>query len=326
MKPHALTSSLFAFFVLIAFIEPSAAAQDYPSKPVRIIMSPPAGNGPDVVGRIVADHLSKIWGQQAVVINQPGAGGALAVRAAGTALPDGHNLYFAVSSNFIALPELQAKLPFDVARDFVPIGFVGEQPFVVGVSPRLGVDSLSDLIALSKRKPGEINLAVGGRGGLPHLTGEWLRRASGSDMTVIHYPGLPQALTDLMAGRVHVYIESLSALAGAIAGAQIKPLAVTSKQRLPNRPDLPTVAETIPEFAAMGWFALMAPPATPQTYALKVSNDLRTALARPGLLQRFLELGTYTRPMSPAELKDFIQTQKQIWRPVINELSLQTPK
>jgi tripartite-type tricarboxylate transporter receptor subunit TctC len=129
-----------------------------------------------------------------------------------------------------------------------------------------------------------------------------------------------------MAGRVHVYIESLSALAGAIAGAQIKPLAVTSKQRLPNRADLPTVAETIPEFAAMGWFALMAPPATPQIYALKVSNDLRTALARPGLLQRFLELGTYTRPMSPAELKDFIQQQQQIWRPVINELSLQTPK
>jgi tripartite-type tricarboxylate transporter receptor subunit TctC len=328
MKRRMMMSSLALLAALSAFaaIGSGANAQDYPAKSVKIIMSPPAGNGPDVIGRIVADHLTRLWGQQVVVINHPGASGALAVRAAGTSAPDGYTLYFAISSNFVALPELQATLAFDVARDFVPIGFVGEQPMVIGAGPALGVNSLPELFALTKSRPGEINLAVGAHGSLPHLTGEWLRSASGSDLTVIHYPSASQALTDLIGGRVHLHIESLSALAGAITGGQIKALAVTSGRRLPNRPDLPTAAETIPGFTAMGWFALMAPPGTPQAIARKASNDLRTVLARPELQQRLVELGTYVRPMSPAELTDFILSQQRLWKPVIAEVVLKTPK
>jgi tripartite-type tricarboxylate transporter receptor subunit TctC len=213
-----------------------------------------------------------------------------------------------------------------VARDFVPIGFVGESPMIIGASPSLGVDSLPELISLTKRRPGEINLAVLTRGGLPHLTGEWLRSASGADLTLIHYPGAPQALTDVMGGRVHLAIESLPAFSGAISGGSLKALAVASAQRLPNLPDLPTVAETIPGFIAIGWMALMAPPGTPDPIAHKVSDDLRAVLAQPDLKARFAELGTYVRPMAPGELKEFIRDQQRTWKPVIAGITLNTTR
>src|SRR5215510_1775406 len=204
----------------------SAHAQDYPNRPVKVIISITAGAGPDVITRVVGEHLGKLWGQQVVIENRPGAGGAIAVRAAGTSAPDGYTLYIAVASNFLALPEVLAKLPYDVARDFVPVGFVGAHPMVIGASAELGVNTLPELIALAKKRPGELNIGIATRGSLPHLTAEWLRMAAGIDVTIVHYPGAPQALTDLMGGRVHVVIESLATFAPAIAAGKLKALAV----------------------------------------------------------------------------------------------------
>lgn len=311
---------------LLAALGLSAQAQDYPARPVRLIASVGAGTGPDVIGRIVAEHLGRIWSQQVVVENRPGAGGAIGVRAAGTAPPDGYTLYLAVASNFVALPEIQAKLPFDVARDFVPIGFVGGHPMVIGASAALGVGSLGELIALAKARPGALNVGVASRGSLPHLTAEWLRMAGGANLTIVHYPGAPQALTDLMGGRIHLVIESLSSFAPAIAAGKLKPLAVATAQRLKSAPDLPAVAETLPGFLAMGWFALMAPPGTPEPIARKVSADLRTVLTQPDAVARLTELGAYLEPMSPQALATFIRDQQQAWRPVLAEITEKTPK
>jgi len=326
MKTHLLLSKRSLLATLLAFtaLGPAANAENYPTRPVRIIVPTPAGNGPDVIGRIVADHLTRLWGTQVQTINQPGAAGAIAVRAAGTSAPDGYTLFLSVFSNFITLPEWQ--LPFDVARDFVPIGFVSEQPMLAGASPALGVNSLAELITLAKKRPGEINVGVGApRGFLPHLTAEWLRRASGTDMTMVHYPGSAQAMTDLIGGRVHVTFENLSVFEGHFSSGTLKPLAVASDRRLPNMPELPTAAETIPGFVAMGWFTLMAPPCTPQAIASKISADLRLVLGRPEVKQRFLELRSYTRPMAPGELTDFIRSEQQLWRPVLAEI-ISTPK
>jgi tripartite-type tricarboxylate transporter receptor subunit TctC len=303
-----------------------AHAQDYPSRPVKVIISITAGAGPDVITRIVGEHLGKLWGQQVVVENRPGAGGAIAVRAAGASAPDGYTLYVAVASNFLALPEMLAKLPHDVARDFVPIGFVGAHPMVIGASAELGVDTLPALIALAKQRPGAFNIGISTRGSLPHLTAEWLRMAGGVDMTIVHYPGAPQALADLMGGRIHVVIESLATFAPAIAAGKLKPLAVATAQRLKTAPDLPAVAETLPGFLAMGWFALMAPPGTPEPIARKVSADLRTVLAQPEAVRRLTEIGTYLEPMSPDELVSFIRKQQQAWKPVLTEIEAKTPK
>ncbi len=303
-----------------------AHAQDYPNRPVRLILSVAAGSGPDVIARIVVEHLGRIWGHQVVVENRPGAGGAIAIRAAGTSPPDGYTLFMAVSSSFVALPEMQAKFPFDVARDFVPIGFVAGHPMAICASTTLGVETLPELIALAKKRPGELNFGIALRGSLPHLTAEWLRMAGGIDVTVVHYPGAPQALTDLMGGRVHVVIESLATFAGTIAAGKLKPLAVATAQRVPSAPDLPTVAEIFPGFLAMGWFALMAPPGTPEPIASKVSADLRSVLGMPEVQRRISELGAHLEPMSGAELLAFIRGQQQSWRPVLAAIAAQTPK
>lgn len=320
-----LARCCLALTLLVALAAP-ATPQDYPTRPVKMIISITAGAGPDVIARVVGEHLGKLWGQQVVIENRPGAGGAIAVRAAGTSTPDGHTLYVAVASNFLALPEMLAKLPYDVARDFVPIGFVGAHPMVIGASTQLGVSTLPELIALAKQRPGELNIGISTRGSLPHLTAEWLRMAAGIDVTIVHYPGAPQALADLMGGRVHVVIESLSTFAPAIAAGKLKPLAVATAQRIKTAPDLPAVAETLPGFLAMGWFALMAPPGTPELIARKISADLRTVLAQPAAARRLTELGTYLEPMSPDELVSFIRKQQQAWKPVLSEIAAKTPR
>jgi tripartite-type tricarboxylate transporter receptor subunit TctC len=213
---------------------------------------------------------------------------------------------------------LQKNFPVDVLRDFVPIGFVGEQPLGIGVAPSLGVNTLPELIALLKRKPGELNVAAGNRGSILHLAAVWLRSATGTKFTLLHYTGGAKALPDILGGRVQVTVDALASMRGAVDGGQLKLLAVTSGQRLHNFPKVPTVAETLPGDRAMGWMALMAPPHTPAPLAQKISADLRTILTGD-LGKRLDELGTYVNPTTPAELTSFIAEQQRIWRPVIAE-------
>jgi len=180
--------------------------------------------------------------------------------------------------------------------------------------------------ATPKKRPGEINVGIGSpRGFLPHLTAERLRKATATDITIVHYPGAAQAITDVIAGRTHVVIENLSVFEGAMAGGTLKPLAVASDRRWPTLPELPTAAEIIPGFVANGWFALVAPPATPPSVVRKIGNDLHTVLARSDLKQRFLELGSYTRSMSPDELISFIRSEQELWRPIVSDI-VSTPK
>src|SRR5262245_46419311 len=238
MRRRSFALGLACALTLLAQLAASLAAkaQGYPSGPVKIILGVGAGAGPDVICRVIADQLSRLWGQPTVVLNQPGAGGGLAIRAAGNAPPDGSTLYMSLASNFVALPELQATFPFDVARDFVPIGYVGEHPMVIGASPALGVSSLPELIALARQRPGTLNIAAGNRGSALHLTAERLRSLTGIDVTLVNYPGAPQALADVLGGRVHIIVDTMSGMAGSIRGGTIKPLAVASERRLSNFP------------------------------------------------------------------------------------------
>ena len=296
-----------------------ARAESFPNGPVKIVTSVGPGATPDIISRLVADHLTQLWGQQVIVLNQPGGAGAVAIKAVAPATADGHTLYMALASNFIALPELQKNFPVDLVRDFVPIGFVGEQPLGIGVTPALGVNTLSELIALLKSEPDALNVAAGNRGSILHLAGEWLRSATGTKFTMLHYTGGARALPDVLSGRVQVDIDGLASMRGAIDGGQLKLLAVTTDKRIHNFPQVPAVAETLPGFRAVGWMALMAPPGTPAGVALKISDDLRKVLVKSELGRRLDELGTYVNPTTPAELTSFIREQQQIWRPVISE-------
>ena len=316
--PHLTRRNLLASAGALA-VASGASAQSFPTGPVKIVTSVGAGGSPDVLTRILADHLTRLWGQQVIVINQPGAGGAVAIRAVAATPPDGTTLYMSLATNYIALPELQSNFPVDVVRDFVPIGFVGGHPMIIAAGADLGISSLPELIALAKRRKGELNVAAGNRGSILHLTAEWLRSATGIEVTLLHYASASQAMTDILGGRVHAMIDPLTSVRGAVDSGKLKQLAIATRTRLRAAPDLPTVSETVPGFEADGWLALMAPPGTPAPVANKISEDLRTVLARPELQKRFEDLGTTLNPMTPAELTAFIREQQRIWRPVIAE-------
>ncbi len=250
---------LCALGVLFACNLPPAEAQNYPTQPVKVMVQQGPGGSLDIALRMLSEHLSPILGQQVVVINQPGAGGLIAARALAAAPPDGYTLFMAASSVFVSLPELQSNLPFDV-NDFVQMGYIGEQPFAMGVAASLPVNSLAELIEYSKKTPEGLNAVAGTQGGLQHMSLEWFRSRSKANLTMVHYPSTTAALNDVMSGRVPVVWDSPTALSAAIAAGQVKLLAVTSPKRLPTFPQIPPVSDTLPGFRGAG----LAHPGRPQ--------------------------------------------------------------
>ena len=317
---NGLLRCVFSAFVLLIGTW-GAQAGSYPSHPVVVLTSTPAGNGPDVIARLVADGLSKLWKQQVVVENRPGGRAVVATLAAKNAAPDGYTLYIALGSTFVILPEIQSKLPFDLDRDIVPVGMVGTQPFVIAVDPKLGVNTLSELVAISRKRPNEILYGCF-RGSAPHLAAELFQARSGAKLKFVPYTGTAQVVTDILGGTVSVVVESLPALAGPIKAGQLKALAVTSSKRLPEFPDVPTVAETLPGYEATGWFVLMAPAGTPDAIRDKISADLRTVLYQPNIREKFSTLGTYSIARSPSEVAQFIQGQRKLWGPIVHQIGL----
>jgi tripartite-type tricarboxylate transporter receptor subunit TctC len=218
------------------------------------------------------------------------------------------------------LPVTQEKLPFDLDRDFTPIGLVAVQPIAIAVTPSLGPKTLAELIALVRRTPGGMLFAASNRGGQSHLTGELFRSRTGLDLTFVHAAGAASSINDVMTGRIPIMFEGLAGIGGAIQGGTLTPLAVASEKRLNNYPDIPTVSETIPNFVSKGWLALMAPAGTPDSIVRKVNADLQIVLAQPELVERFEAIGTYPQPMSPAETADFIRTEQQLWWPIVRQV------
>src|SRR5882672_2373979 len=325
--PRAVISIMFALLLLFSPDVPASIAQatDFPTRPVKIIVQTPAGTAPDVICRLLAEQFANLWGQQVLVLNQPGGGGTIAARAAVTAAPDGYTIFMPAASIFVSMPELYRDLSFDLSRDLVPIGFVGEQPLALAVSPSLGVNSLQELIVLSRQQAAKIKLAtIMPVGSLPNLTGERFRAGSGARITSIPDPGTAEAVSDLLSGRVQMIIESLPGLTGLVSDGKLKILAFASPKRLPNFPDVPTVAERIPDFAAVGWFVLAAPARTDSAIISKQAHDLETVLTRPEFRKKLLELATYTRLMTPEETGAFIRNEQQIWKPVLNEIIAKT--
>lgn len=315
-------SLLFVILTLLAVAGDRARAQSYPSAPVKIISDSAPGSAPDAILRIVAERLSEAWGQQVVVMNQPGAGGSLAARAAAGSTPDGTTLFMPVSSAFVTMKGAAPNIPIEVPKDFAPISLIGEQPMFITIAPQTGIKTLPALIEAAKQKPGEISYAVSGRGRQSHLTGEMLQRRAGIKLLMVPYSGGPaQALSDLMGERVQMLIEGGTALIGAMQSGKLHALAVGSQTRLAEFPDLPAVAETIPNFRSAGWMAMVAPSGTPDDIVRKVSDDLRIILNNPEVRSKLAAVGSYARPMSPQETTNFIQTEQRIWGPLLEELS-----
>lgn len=312
------------FFLLTLAIITTVHAQsgNYPAKPVTIISDSAPGSTPDVDLRFVADAFSKMWGQQVVAINHPGANGSVATRAASDVAPDGYTLYQPVLSTFVALPTVAPNLPVMLPRDFLPIGFTAENPMFVAVSPSLGVSTLPQLIALAKKNPGKISIAVTGIGRLTHLTGEVLQQRAGIKLLTVPYTrGPAAALGDVGSGRVSMIIEGYSGMAGAVKAGQVKLIAVATTERLPQYSDLPTVAETLPGFSATGWQVLVAPLGTPQPIINKVSSDLTKIVTDADFKKRLANVGSYSRAMTPEEVIAFVKKEQETWLPVLQRIA-----
>jgi tripartite-type tricarboxylate transporter receptor subunit TctC len=313
-----------AVFGLLAWPACShAQAVKYPDKPVTIISDAPPGSTPDVDARFIADGLSKRWGEQAVIINHAGANGSIAARAAADATPDGYTLYMPSLSTFVALKSMAPNLPLMLPRDFLPIGFTAENPMFIAVSPNLGVSTLPELIALAKKKPGTISIAVTGVGRLTDLTGRLLQERAGIELLPVPYNAGPAAaLSDVGAGRVSMIIEGYSGIVGAVKAGQVKLIAVASSKRLPQFPDLATVAETIPGFSATGWQVLVAPLGTPAAIIDKVEADLAKVVEDPDFQKRLANVGSYSYAMNAKEAQAFVEQQQATWLPVLQKIPM----
>jgi tripartite-type tricarboxylate transporter receptor subunit TctC len=308
---------------LLASLALAAPAQagDYPDKPVTVISDAAAGSTPDVDARFCADGLAKMWGQQVVIVNHAGAFGSLAARAAFDAPADGYTLFMPSLASFIVGPGVAPNVPLMLPRDFQPIGFTAENPMFVAVNPSLGVSTLPELIALAKKQPGTISIAVTGVGRLTHLTGLVLQERAGIQLLPVPYNAGPAAaLADVGSGRVSMIIEGYSGIVGAVKAGQIKLIAVAARERLPQFPDLPTVAETIPDFSATGWQVLVAPLGTPKAIVDKVSVDLAKVVGDPEFKRKLGNVGSYSYAMTPQQALAFVDREQKTWAPVVAKI------
>jgi tripartite-type tricarboxylate transporter receptor subunit TctC len=313
-------AAVLALLALASAVVTPAWSQTYPTRPVKLVTQGAAGSGSDVVARLVADQLARMWDQQIVILNHPGARGSAAARVAAAAAPDGYTLYVAATSSFIAMHEMFPNLPFSIDRDFTPIGLMGELPMMLAVSPSLGVKTLAEVIALSKTRP--ILYAGNARGTFANLTVERLRKESGADFSFVPYAGAAAALQDLLGGRISMMCEAPSAFLGPVQAGSVKLVAVASPKRLPNFPNVPTIAETIPGFTAVAWLALLAPTGTPEPIIRKVNADLNRAFALPEIVHKLHEIGTYARLLSPTETAEFINSEERVWIPVVRQVGV----
>jgi len=324
MPRFFLAATTLAIMLAAASISaaPVTAQESFPTKPIRIINPLPAGSAVDVVARMVGEQLTGLWRQQVVVENRPGAGGALAAQAVANAPPDGYTLLVGAGTIFTILPAQQNKLAIDVNRDLVPIGLMGGGAMYLAVPPSLGVSSLPEFVALAKSRPREIVVGTNGAGTLPHFAALALAKMGDVPITVVPYAtgGTMAAISDIMGGRVHATIESMSALRGAVEAGDLKLIAVMSPERAPIFPDLPTAAETVPGLSAVGFMSLAAPAGTPEYVVRRLSEGLRYALQTPVVKQRLDEFDMQRPILTPAETKAYIENEEKLWWPLVKEI------
>ena len=300
-----------------------AHADDFPSGPITIVVSFPAGGSIDVVMRAVAAKLQMRLGKPVVIENKAGAGGAIATGAVVKSAPDGLTL-LAAASSLAANPTLLKTLPFDTVRDLQAVSLVFRTPLALVVNPDLPVRSVADLIALLKQKPGEIHFAHGGPGSAIHLAAELFQIRTGTRMTGVAYRGAPIGLNDVMAGHVALMFADAGSVIEQIKSGRVRALGVSSTARIPALPELPTIAEAgVPGFDAVGWTLICAPAATPKPIIDKLSAELAAAAETPDVSALIVNLGTLpVKSPSPAELQKFLASEIDRWGKLIEHAGM----
>jgi len=300
---------------------PACAAEQYPAKPIRIIVPSSPSSGPDIIARLTAGVLTEAWGQQVVADNRAGAAGNIGAEMAARAVPDGYTL-LAASSQQVSGPLYNSKAGYHLLKDFAPICLTASTPYVLSVHPSVPVSSVRDLLALAKAKPGTLQFGSSGTGGGPHLAAELMRMMSGFDFQHVPYKAATFALIDVAGGQVQWTFTVLPAVLPMVKSGKVRALAVTSKNRTPLAPELEAIAESVPGYEAIGWYGLVAPAKTPANIIARLNAEVIKALKRPEVIEKIRVLGADPIGAQPREFTAFMTEQIETTRRIMDAAGL----
>ncbi len=312
---------LFAWFGCLV-----AGADNYPSRPIRLIVTFPPGGSTDVMARAIQPYLERLLGRPIVIENRTGAGGVTGIEAVARSAPDGYTIGIGAAGALAVNLSLKEKMPYDPFVELAPISGLVKAPFLLAAAPNFEPNAVRDVIALAKQKPGAIVIGHGGNGTAMHLTAQLFTHMAGIDMTLVPYRGTGPATQDLLAGHIPLAITDPPTAVSLIQSKQIKVLAVTTKERFAAMPDLPTMDEAgLRGYESMGWFGFVAPAGTPTEIIAKLNGAIVAALKDPGMLERTRSLGAIPMPFSPTEFARHIRSEYEKWAAVVAQTGAKEP-
>ena len=307
-----------------ALFSVGAAAQMYPTKPIRMIVGFAPGGGTDVVARVISQKLSVWYGQQVIVENRAGATGTIGADVVAKSAPDGYTLIMGHVNSHAIAPSMFKKLPYDALRDFAPVAYVGYVPNVLVVHPSVPAKSMKELIALAKAKPGGLNYASSGTGSTQHLAGEMFKQLAGVDIVHVPYKGSGQAIGDLLAGTVSMNFDTMPPVIDHIKGGRLRALAISTPRRIAQLPDVPTFAEEgMSGFDVTNWYGVMAPAGTPREIVNKLNADINKAMQVPEVRARLEQVGTQMREGSAADFENFQKAEVTKYAKLVKDAGIQ---
>ncbi|MFZ3350885.1 MAG: tripartite tricarboxylate transporter substrate binding protein [Xanthobacteraceae bacterium] len=311
---------LFACATALPFTVRRALAESYPSRPLRLIVSYPAGNASDIIGRVIAQSLAERLGQPVIVENRPGGSGTVGAGVVAKAAPDGYALLLEVVTANVINSTLYPELGYDFARDILPVARIAEGPYVMVVNPEVPAKTIPEFIAYAKANPGKIDMASTGTGSPTQIFGELFKITAGID--VLHVPYKGSFMPDLLSGQVQLVFGPISQMVEQVKSGRLRALGVTTAKRQRLLPDVPAIAEILPGYEASGWYGIGAPKGTPATIVDKLNHETNTSLADPKMATRLAELGVVPKPTTPAEFGAFIATETKKWAKVIRAANI----
>ena len=318
---RALAALFAAVFALAG--APALAQKSFPAKTVRMIVPFPPGQATDIVARLMADSLTRSWGQQVIVENRGGGGGVPGMLAGRDAPADGYTLTFGTSGTIGVNPSLYSNLPYDPLKDFAMVNGVFIVPLMIIAHPSSPSASLKELVEAAKKEPGKLNWGYPGTGTSQHLTGELFKFRIGVDIVGVPYKGSGPMMTDLLGAQITLAVDSLASALPQVKAGKIRAIAMTSAQRVPQLPEVPTVAELgYPGFDGVGWAGMVAPKATPPEIVEKIGADVRQALADPAMRERIIERGAIPDPRGPKEFSEFVSAEIAKWGEIVRRAKL----
>jgi len=306
--------------LLLAATSFAASAQAWPTRPVHLILSQPPGSSPDILARLVADRLGKVWDRPVVVENRPGGQNVIGAMAVLKAPADGYTFYHATAAALVINPYTFKALPYDPKKDFVPVGMVGQSGFVVAVNPSTGFNNIGDLVAYAKANPDKLSVATEGPKTFSGMMAAMFASTAGVKMVAVPYSGVQPGILDTIAGRTQVTFQAVAATRAHLQRGALRPLAVTTAKRLPGLDQVPTLAETYPGFEYSGWQAVVAPQGTPAEAIRRFSADLAGVLKDPDMVKRLFDLGVVAEASTPEELGAYLNAEHGRWAKLTKDI------